>query len=120
VEALVRSGVRIGIDVGTVRVGVAATDVTATLASPVAVLRRDRRTDADIDAIVVLAGEREAVEVVVGLPRLLRAAEGAAAAAARGYAARLARRLHPVPVRLVDQRLTTVQASRDPRAVGKD
>jgi len=120
VGALMRSGVRIGVDVGTVRVGVAATDATATLASPVAVVRRDVRGDADLDRIRTVVVEREAIEVVVGLPRLLRGGEGVAAASARDYAVRLARRVAPVPVRLVDERLTTVEAARALRDTGKD
>ena len=120
VGALMRTGVRIGVDVGTVRVGVAATDATATLASPVAVVRRDVRGDADLDRIRTVVVEREAIEVVVGLPRLLRGGEGVAAASARDYAVRLARRVAPVPVRLVDERLTTVEAARALRDTGKD
>ncbi|HET7529966.1 MAG TPA: Holliday junction resolvase RuvX [Mycobacteriales bacterium] len=118
VAARMRPGVRLAVDVGTVRVGVAASDRTGTLASPVTVLRRDARGDRDVAELAALVREREAIEVVVGLPRLLRAAEGAAADAARGYAARLARAVTPVPVRLVDERLTTVEAARGLRAAG--
>ena len=106
-----RSGVRIGIDVGSVRVGVAASDATGTLASPVQVLQRDRR-GSDLAAIVALATEREAIEIVVGMPRSLRDRQGAAATAARDYAVEVARRVAPVSVRLVDERLSTVQAQR--------
>ena len=108
---LVRAGVRIGIDVGSVRVGVAASDVTGTLASPVQVLQRDRR-GSDLAAIASLATERDAIEIVVGMPRSLRDRQGAAATAARDYAVEVARRVAPVPVRLVDERLSTVQAQR--------
>jgi putative Holliday junction resolvase len=107
----VRSGVRIGIDVGSVRVGVAASDATGTLASPVQVLQRDRR-GSDLAAIAALATAREAIEIVVGMPRSLRDRQGAAATAARDYAVEVARRVAPVPVRLVDERLSTVQAQR--------
>jgi len=120
VGALMRSGVRLGVDVGSVRVGVSATDRTATLASPVTVLRRDAREDRDIDELATMVASYDAVEVVVGLPRLLRGAEGTAAQTARDYAARLARRVAPVPVRLVDERLTTVEATRGLRAAGRD
>lgn len=114
-----RPGVRIGVDVGSVRVGVAASDPTGTLASPVTVLRRDRRGGGDLDALAALVAEREAVEVVVGLPRSLSDREGAAAEAARAYAAAVARKVAPVPVRLVDERLTTVEATRGLRAAGR-
>lgn len=114
-----RAGVRIAVDVGTVRVGVAASDPTGSLASPVTVVRRDRRGTADLDALVVLVAERDAVEVVVGLPRTLRGTDSASTVDARAYAAALAGRIAPVPVRLVDERLTTVTATRQVRATGR-
>jgi putative Holliday junction resolvase len=113
----VRQGVRVGIDVGSVRVGVAASDPDGVLASPVTVVRR-RRDSAELDDIVAVVAERDAVEVVVGLPVSLRDRQGPAAAAARGYARALAARLAPVPVRLVDERLSTVEAQRGMHAAG--
>ena len=107
-----RRGVRLGVDVGSVRVGLAACDPDGMVASPVRTLARDSKGAADIDEIAVEVTERGAVEVVVGLPRSLSGAEGAAAATARDYAVRLARRVAPVPVRLVDERLSTVGAHR--------
>ena len=106
-----RPGVRLGVDVGSVRVGVAASDPTGTLASPVEVLKRDRK-GSDLDTLVALATERAAIEIVVGMPLSLRDRSGPAAAAARDYAVDLARRVAPTPVRLVDERLSTVQAQR--------
>ena len=115
-----RPGVRIAVDVGSARVGVAATDATATLASPVTVLRRDVRRQRDLDELADLVHERAAVDVVVGLPRTLRGQESASTADARDYAAQLAVRIAPVPVRLLDERLTTVSASQQLRAAGRD
>ena len=112
-----RPGVRLGVDVGSVRVGVAACDVTGTLASPVEVLKRDRK-GSELDTLVALASEREAIEIVVGMPRSLRDRSGPAAAAARDYAVDLARRVAPTPVRLVDERLSTVQAQRSLHETG--
>lgn len=100
-------GVRIGVDVGTVRVGVAASDPDGILATPVATL--DRATA--LDGLVALVAEREAVEVVVGHPRHLSGASGASAKDAEAFAASLRERVE-VPVRLVDERLTTVTATR--------
>lgn len=114
-----RSGVRLGVDVGSVRVGVAVSDAAGVLASPVTVLKRRPRLDDDLDALAALVGERSAVEVVVGLPRSMRGDEGAAAQAARSYAVQLAERVAPVPVRLVDERLSTVSAQRDLHAAGR-
>jgi putative holliday junction resolvase len=114
----VRGGVRLGVDVGSVRVGVAHSDPDGLLATPLVTLRRGRTDLADLAA---LAAEHGAVEVVVGLPRTLADREGKAAQAARSYARRLAERLGPsVAVRLVDERLSTVSAQRDLRANGID
>ena len=83
------------------------------------VVRRDRRGGSDLDALVGLIAERDPVEVVVGLPRTLRGGESASTADSRDYATALARRIAPVPVRLVDERLTTVTATRGLRAAGR-
>ncbi|HSK27317.1 MAG TPA: Holliday junction resolvase RuvX [Jiangellales bacterium] len=106
---------RLGVDVGTVRVGLAVSDAAGVLATPVETVRRGR---GDLDRIAQVAAERGAVEVVVGLPRSMSGVEGAAAAAARDFAAALAPRLGGVPVRLVDERLSTVTATRGMRAAG--
>ena len=113
-----RPGTRLGVDVGSVRVGVAHSDPEGLLATPLVTLRRDR---GDLAQLVALVSEHAAVEVVVGLPRTLAGREGTAAQAATAYAARLAARLAgKVPVRLVDERLSTVAAQRDLRASGID
>jgi putative Holliday junction resolvase len=107
--------VRLGVDVGAVRVGVATCDPAGLIATPVATLRRGR---GDLAELVRLAAEREAVEVVVGLPRTLTGREGPAATDAVAYAQRLADTLGSTPVRLVDERFSTVGAQRDLRASG--
>lgn len=118
----IRPGVRLGVDVGTVRVGVAVSDPGGVLATPHATLRRvwpDPEVEADdVAEIVALAAEREAIEVIVGLPRSLSGDEGPSAQAARTYAAELALRVTPVAVRLVDERLTSVSAHRALRDSG--
>lgn len=113
-----RSGVRIGIDVGSARVGVAASDPGGAFAHPVATLPRDHERGTDVDEITRLTTELAALEIVVGLPRLMSGAEGEAARLARAYAAQIASRVAPVPVRLVDERLTTVAAHRRLRDSG--
>lgn len=107
-SAGVRPGVRLGIDVGSVRIGVAACDPSGVIASPVETVRR--AGGSDVVRLVQLARDLNAVEVVVGLPLSLSGKPGAAAEAAVSYASELARALAPVPVRLVDERLTTVSA----------
>jgi putative Holliday junction resolvase len=105
-------GRRLGVDVGSVRVGVALSDPAPVLATPLVTLSRDERSNGDLDRLAELVAEYGVVEVVVGLPRTLAARHGAAAEAAAGYAGKLAARIGPVPVRLADERLTTVSASR--------
>ena len=102
-----RHGCRLGLDPGDARIGVARSDPTGFLATP---LETVRRGGGDLRRIVRLAAETEAVEVVVGLPRSLSGGEGPAAAKVRAWAASLAVKVAPVPVRLVDERLTTVAA----------
>lgn len=106
------SGVWFGVDVGTVRVGVARSDPGGILASPVATLARDTDTGADLDELAELVRAGGAVGVVVGLPITLRGRDGPSATDARAYAAQLAERVAPVPVELADERLTTVSAER--------
>lgn len=105
-------GVRLAVDVGTVRVGIAVSDPDGILATPVVTLARDTDSAGDLGEIVALVAERGAVEVVVGLPRTLRGRDGSSALAARQYAADLAPRIAPVPVVLVDERMTSVTANR--------
>ncbi|HZI98621.1 MAG TPA: Holliday junction resolvase RuvX [Actinomycetales bacterium] len=107
-----RRGVRLGVDVGTVRVGLAVCDPDGVIASPLETLPRDDRGQSDIARIADEVAQRGVIEVVVGLPRSLDGRDRAAAEVARGYAVRLAGRVAPVPVRLVDERLSTVGAHR--------
>ena len=123
-SAAPRTGVRLGVDVGSVRVGVAASDPSGLLATPVRTVPRDPDVEAalpgDLAELAALVAEVGALEVVVGLPRTLAGAEGAAAHTVRTYAGRLAEQIAPVPVRLVDERLTTVDAHRNLRESGVD
>jgi putative Holliday junction resolvase len=113
----VRNGVRLAVDVGSVRVGVARSDPGGVLASPLTVLASGRGVQ---DALVHLAADAAAIEVVVGLPTSLSGREGPAAASARNFAVDLAGRLAPIPVRLVDERFTTTEAHDALRRGGKD
>jgi putative holliday junction resolvase len=112
-----RPGGRIAIDVGRVRIGVAGSDPAGLLASPLATVRRGR---GDIAELARLAAEHHAVEVIVGLPTGLSGREGQSAADARGFAATLAGQVAPTPVRLVDERFTTVLAHDALRQGGRD
>ncbi|AAS03395.1 Holliday junction resolvase RuvX [Mycobacterium avium subsp. paratuberculosis] len=110
-------GRRLGIDVGSVRIGVACSDPDAVLATPVETVRRDR-SGKHLRRLAALVTELGAVEVVVGLPRTLADRTGTSALDAIDLADQLARRIAPTPVRLADERLTTVAAQRSLRAAG--
>ncbi|WP_297735384.1 Holliday junction resolvase RuvX [Mycobacterium sp.] len=112
-----RRGRSLGVDVGSVRIGVAASDPDGILATPVETVRRDR-SGKHLRRLAELAAELEAVEVVVGLPRTLADRTGPSAQDAIELADTLARRIAPIPVRLADERLTTVSAQRSLRAAG--
>ena len=103
------------VDVGTVRVGVAATDPDRRLAFPVETIPRDSAT---VERLGALVAERGAVSVFVGLPITLAGREGVSAEDARALAVALAQRLD-VPVRLIDERLTTASAGASLREAGR-
>ena len=112
-----RRGVRLGVDVGTVRVGVARCDPDGILAVPLETVRR-QDDGGDLDRIVELAQEYSAIEIVVGLPRHMRGGEGVSAKGARRYARKLKQRCPYIRVCLVDERLTSNQAHERLRASG--
>lgn len=87
-------------------------DPSPVLATPLVTLSRDADSDSDVVELAALVVEHEVVEVIVGLPRTLADRHGAAATAAADYASLLADRVSPVPVRLADERLSTVSAAR--------
>ncbi|MBV9720619.1 MAG: Holliday junction resolvase RuvX [Mycobacterium sp.] len=110
-------GRRLGVDVGSVRIGVACSDPDGILATPVETVRRDR-SGKHLRRLAQLVGELQAVEVVVGLPRTLADRTGPSARDAIELADLLACRIAPIPVRLADERLTTVSAQRLLRQAG--
>lgn len=112
-----RPGVRLAVDVGSVRVGVARSDPGGILATPLTVLPSGPRAQAELARLAAAEG---AIEVIVGLPTSLSGREGTAAAGAREFAADLAGRLAPIPVRLVDERFTTTEAHDALRRGGRD
>ncbi len=97
---------RLGVDVGDARIGVAASDASGLVVLPVETVPAHPRGKA-LRRVVTLAKERSAIEVVVGLPKHLSGAEGASATAARDFASRLATTLDGIRVCLVDERLST-------------
>lgn len=120
------AGRRIGLDVGTVRIGVAVSDRAAVLATPVETVARETglrdRDKGDIDRLLEIIDEYDAVEIVVGLPRTLKGHGSVSVKHAKEIAFRINRRLNnagrSIPVRMADERLTTVAATAALRASG--
>lgn len=110
-----RRGVRLGIDVGKARVGVARCDPDGMLAVPVETVPRSEES---IERLAELAAEYEPIEFVVGLPVNLQGADTPSTSDARAFAAALQNRTG-TPVRLVDERLSTVSAHAALRSSGR-
>jgi putative pre-16S rRNA nuclease len=107
----------LGIDLGTKRIGVAVSDRSGTIASPLTVVARSGRIADDHRRLAALVAEEEAEVLVVGLPRSMDGSEGPAARGARTEAAQIAT-VVGVPVETYDERLTTVSAERVLRESG--
>ncbi|HST80176.1 MAG TPA: Holliday junction resolvase RuvX [Kineosporiaceae bacterium] len=113
-----RPGVRLGVDVGSVRVGLARSDRDGILATPLETVQVVLNSPKHFERIVSNVQEFAVFEVIIGLPRSLSGREGPAADIVRAYASEIARRVAPVPVRLVDERLSTVTAHNRLREAG--
>ncbi|MEE8409177.1 MAG: Holliday junction resolvase RuvX [Myxococcota bacterium] len=105
----------LGLDVGTVRVGVALSDPLGLIAQPFEVIHR-RKSD-PFDRVVALVDQHEVQRVVIGNPLQLDGEVGPAAIAIAEFAGKLRERLS-VPVELWDERLSTAQAEREMIAAG--
>jgi putative Holliday junction resolvase len=110
-------GIRLGVDVGKVRIGVACCDPDGILATPLVTIARDQNAPddavpSDISELARLVSEHGAMEVIVGLPVTLSGHHGQAATEITAYVHRLSTSISPVPVRMADERMSTVVASR--------
>jgi putative Holliday junction resolvase len=122
-----RVGVRLALDVGKVRIGVARCDAHAVLATPVETVPRDMSGASDIARILELIREHSPLEIVVGLPLGLSGQHTASTIDAEGFAQALVHALSteldassaPI-VRLVDERLSTVSAQTQLRQSGRN
>lgn len=112
-------GIRLGVDVGDVRVGFARSDLDGMIATPVETLERDTAVRRVADE----ASDAAARVIMVGLPRSLNGTEGAAAQKARDFAEELSATLvgvrPSIEVRLIDERLTTVSAHKALHSSGR-
>ena len=110
----------LGVDLGTRRIGLAISDPTGTLATPLAVLERASKPALDHAAIVSTALEEEAARIVVGLPRSLSGSDGPAARLVRDEVEELRGVAgDDLPVDLYDERFSTVTATRQLREAGR-
>ena len=102
----------LALDVGDRRIGVALSDPLGMLASPLTTIdRATPDTDTAIDAILALANQHEAAEILVGIPYLMSGRIGAQARITLDFAQALSARTH-IPVTQADERLSSVQADR--------
>ncbi|HEY5224989.1 MAG TPA: Holliday junction resolvase RuvX [Microbacteriaceae bacterium] len=113
-----RQGARVGVDVGKVRIGLSKSDLHGMLAVPVETVKRSR-DGSDFARIRAIAGDCDAIEIIVGLPLSLSGSRTASTEDAADFARRLADLVH-IPVRLVDERLSTVSAQSALRASGRN
>ncbi|GGI07341.1 putative pre-16S rRNA nuclease [Egicoccus halophilus] len=111
-DELPTSGRLLAIDLGEVRIGLAVSDPTQTIASPSETLEVPRNQDGPaLDGLVNAVGRHEVAGLVLGEPRQLDGSEGAPAQRARWFAERLRKRTG-LPVALWDERFTTTEAER--------
>ena len=106
----------LALDVGDRRIGVALSDPTGLLASPLSTITR-KGQDADVDEVLGLAAANDVTEIVVGMPVSLSGRKGAQAARTTAFAEEL-RRKTDIPVVFADERYSTVQAERSLRESG--
>jgi putative Holliday junction resolvase len=114
-----RKGKRLAIDVGSVRIGLASCDADAILSSPLPALNRSSNLTEVVTAIKELVADLQIIEVIVGDPVSMSGGVTSSTTDARELAAEIALAIS-IPVRLVDERLTTVSAQAKLRQSGKD
>ena len=109
--------VYIGVDLGTRRIGLSRSDPLGLLATPIKTLTR-KSSSADIDAVLRFASESGALEIVVGMPTSLSGEAGPQARLTETFVKALGDQAH-VPVRVQDERMSSVEAESMLRAAGK-
>ncbi len=111
------TGVRLGLDWGKARIGVAACDGAGMLAYPVETVAAQPDPYPRLRQVII---DYEPQAIVLGLPMTLAGEHGIAAEFVLDQARRLARLVAPLGVYVVDERLTTAQATKQLRAAGRD
>ena len=109
----------LGLDIGDRWIGVALSDPSAKLASPLTILERSDDDIGDMEAIAGIIEQNDVGRVVVGLPRLLNGSLGVQAQKVEAFTRQLHDRID-IPVEFRDERLTTISAHRLMQASGKN
>ena len=107
---LPRHGAVAGLDLGTVTIGVAVSDVMRSVATPLETIQR-RKFTLDAARLFEITGHRSIAGLVLGLPRNMDGSEGPRCQATRAFARNL-EKLTPLPITFWDERLSTVAAER--------
>jgi putative Holliday junction resolvase len=115
----VRSGRRLAIDVGKVRIGVAASDFHSILASGLETVPRGEKLETSLRRIVELVNEVQPIEIYVGLPVSMAGNHSASTEDAIDFARELAS-LVSTEVRFIDERMTTLTAANALKMSGRD
>ena len=105
------TGRLLGVDFGDVRTGLAVSDVTRFLASGLETIRPGSMTKT-AEAVAEAARTHGVVGIVVGLPVNMNGSQGERAEHARMFAAMLDERIPELPILMLDERMTTMAASR--------
>ncbi len=108
-------GVRLACDVGTVRIGIAKSDFHGILATPLDAVPAGENSFAQVKSVIE---DHDVIEIIIGLPLMMNGTEGPSAKMARDWATQLEAQIS-IPIRMVDERLTTVQAQRGLHAAGR-
>ena len=108
-------GVRLACDVGTVRIGIAKSDFHGILATPLDAVPAGENSVAQVKSVIE---DHDVIEIIIGLPLMMNGTEGPSAKMARDWATQLEEQIS-IPIRMVDERLTTVQAQRGLHAAGR-
>ena len=103
-------GALAGLDLGTVTIGVAVSDVLRSVATPVLTIQR-KKFGVDAAKLLELTTHRMITGIVLGLPMNMDGTEGPRCQATRAFARNL-ERLTPLPITFWDERLSTVAAER--------
>ena len=110
VAGLPQKAAILGLDLGSKTIGVATSDVTRTIASPVETIARTKFT-ADANRLLAIAGAKQAVLIVLGLPLNMDGSEGPRCQSTRAFARNL-EKLTALPITYWDERLSTAAVER--------